>query len=106
MSHARRQTPGRATTHRRAGWPPPAWPRLDPWSAEDLIDGVTMEEKLEELTGLTRRVVIESKDKDTRPRLVIVGDDGEPLTLPKLYITGHSMGGASKFRPIASQLSI
>ena len=28
---------------------------------EDLIDGVTMEEKLEELTGLTRRVVIESK---------------------------------------------
>ena len=39
---------------------------------EDLIDGVTMEEKLEELTGLTRRVVDGSKDKDTRPRLVIV----------------------------------
>ena len=67
---------------------------------EDLIDGVTMEEKLEELTGLTRRVVIESKDKDTRPRLVIVGDDGEPLKIP------GTNNDARYFLPIGSNIAV
>ena len=59
-----------------------------------------MEEKLEELTGLTRRVVIESKDKDTRPRLVIVGDDGEPLKIP------GTNNDARYFLPIGSNIAV
>ena len=35
----------------------------------DIIDGVTMQEQLDEVTGLSRKVIIESKDADTRPRI-------------------------------------
>ena len=35
----------------------------------DVIEGVTMEEQLDEVTGLSRKVVIESKDADMRPRI-------------------------------------
>ena len=37
----------------------------------DVIEGVTMEEKLDEVTGLSRRVVIESRDPSARPRVSI-----------------------------------
>jgi DNA-directed RNA polymerase subunit beta' len=37
----------------------------------DLVDGVTMEEKLDDVTGLSRRVVIESRDADARPRIQV-----------------------------------
>ncbi|MEQ8977213.1 MAG: DNA-directed RNA polymerase subunit beta', partial [Deltaproteobacteria bacterium] len=47
----------------------------------DLIDGVTIQEELDDITGLSRRVVIESKDPDARPRLAIVGEDGELMQL-------------------------
>jgi DNA-directed RNA polymerase subunit beta' len=43
----------------------------------DIIDGVTMEEKLDEVTGLSRRVVIESRDPSARPRISIKDDAGE-----------------------------
>ena len=37
----------------------------------DVVDGVTMEEKLDEVTGLSRRVIIESRDQQARPRVSI-----------------------------------
>jgi DNA-directed RNA polymerase subunit beta' len=37
----------------------------------DVIEGVTMDEKLDEVTGLSRRVVIESRDPSARPRVSI-----------------------------------
>ncbi|MDD9933801.1 MAG: DNA-directed RNA polymerase subunit beta' [Myxococcales bacterium] len=37
----------------------------------DVIEGVTMEEKLDEVTGLSRRVVTESRDPSARPRVSI-----------------------------------
>ena len=37
----------------------------------DIVDGVTMEEKLDEVTGLSRRVIIESRDASARPRVSI-----------------------------------
>ena len=40
----------------------------------DLIDGVTMSEQVDEVTGLARKVVIESKDPDARPRISIKDD--------------------------------
>ena len=35
----------------------------------DIIEGVTMNEQLDEVTGLSRKVIIESKDADARPRI-------------------------------------
>jgi DNA-directed RNA polymerase subunit beta' len=37
----------------------------------DVIEGVTMDEKLDEVTGLSRRVVIESRDPSARPRVSV-----------------------------------
>ncbi len=58
-----------------AEWDPYAIPILTEAGGivhyEDIIEGVTMEEKLDEVTGLSRRVVIESRDAAARPRMVI-----------------------------------
>jgi len=67
--------------------------RWDPWSnpflAEvggivkfgDVIEGVTMTEQLDEVTGLTRKVIIEPKDPDARPRITIKSDEDGKTTL-------------------------
>jgi DNA-directed RNA polymerase subunit beta' len=59
-----------------AEWDPYAIPILTEVAGEvkygDLVEGVTMEEKLDEVTGLSRRVVIESRDPSARPRLAIM----------------------------------
>jgi DNA-directed RNA polymerase subunit beta' len=56
-------------------WDPYAIPILTEVSGVikygDIVDGVTMEEKLDEVTGLSRRVVIESRDQQLRPRISI-----------------------------------
>jgi DNA-directed RNA polymerase subunit beta' len=43
----------------------------------DIVDGVTMEEKLDEVTGLSRRVVIESRDASARPRISVKDENGQ-----------------------------
>src|SRR6185436_4137104 len=48
----------------------------------DVIEGVTMQEQLDEVTGLSRKVIIESKDADTRPRVSIKDDHGKTLKIP------------------------
>jgi DNA-directed RNA polymerase subunit beta' len=48
----------------------------------DIIEAVTMQEALDEVTGLSRKVIIESKDPEARPRLTIVDEEGNPLQLP------------------------
>jgi DNA-directed RNA polymerase subunit beta' len=45
---------------------------------EDLEEGVTMQEKFDSVTGLSHKVVIESKASDKRPKLLIVNEAGEP----------------------------
>jgi DNA-directed RNA polymerase subunit beta' len=37
----------------------------------DIVEGVTMEEKLDEVTGLSRKEIVETKDSDKRPRIAI-----------------------------------
>jgi DNA-directed RNA polymerase subunit beta' len=37
----------------------------------DLVEGVTVQERVDEVTGLSRKVVIESKAADLRPRITI-----------------------------------
>jgi DNA-directed RNA polymerase subunit beta' len=56
-------------------WDPYAIPLLTEVSGivkyGDVIEGVTMEERLDEVTGLSRRVVTESRDPSARPRVSI-----------------------------------
>jgi DNA-directed RNA polymerase subunit beta' len=56
-------------------WDPYAIPLLTEVSGTvkygDVIEGVTMEERLDEVTGLSRRVVTESRDPSARPRVSV-----------------------------------
>ncbi|HEX9101915.1 MAG TPA: DNA-directed RNA polymerase subunit beta', partial [Polyangia bacterium] len=48
----------------------------------DIIDQVTMQEQLDEVTGLSRKVIIESKDADTRPRISVKDEHGKTKKVP------------------------
>jgi DNA-directed RNA polymerase subunit beta' len=49
----------------------------------DIVEGVTMTEKLDEVTGLSRKVIVESRAADLRPRISIKSpQSGETLKLP------------------------
>jgi len=67
-------------------WDPYAQPILTEASGfvkfEDLISHVTVSEQTDSVTGLTHRVVMESKDPSLQPRIVIVDDKGKPVLVP------------------------
>ncbi len=42
----------------------------------DIIEAVTMQEQLDDVTGLSRKVIIESKDPEAKPRLSILDEEG------------------------------
>ncbi|MBI5497625.1 MAG: DNA-directed RNA polymerase subunit beta', partial [Deltaproteobacteria bacterium] len=69
-----------------AEWDPFADPMLTEVAGtvkfDDLIDGVTLSEMTDETTGLSHRVITESKDKDARPRITLVDKDGNPVRIP------------------------
>jgi len=48
----------------------------------DIAEGLTMEEQVDEVTGLSRKVVTESKQADKRPRITLKGEDGKTAKLP------------------------
>jgi DNA-directed RNA polymerase subunit beta' len=48
----------------------------------DVLEGGSMVEKVDEVTGLSRKVIIESKDAETRPRITIKDDTGKTLRIP------------------------
>jgi len=48
----------------------------------DIIEGVTMNEQLDEVTGLSRKSIIESRDAEAQPRISIEDDKGEQKLLP------------------------
>jgi DNA-directed RNA polymerase subunit beta' len=48
----------------------------------DVTEGTTMVEKVDEVTGLSRKVVIESKEPDTRPRITVKDEAGKTLKIP------------------------
>jgi DNA-directed RNA polymerase subunit beta' len=43
----------------------------------DVIEGVTMTEQLDEVTGLSRKSIMESKDADLRPRISLKDEHGQ-----------------------------
>ena len=49
----------------------------------DVIEGLTMSEQLDEVTGLSRKVIVEYKDKDTelRPRVSIKDEHGKTIKI-------------------------
>ncbi len=55
---------------------------------EDLEEGRTLKETMDENTGRTRKMVIESKDTSLKPRIVIVDGNGVPKKIPG---TNHDM---------------
>ncbi|MCA9530746.1 MAG: DNA-directed RNA polymerase subunit beta' [Myxococcales bacterium] len=66
----------------------------------DVVEGVTMEEKLDDVTGLSRRLVIESRDPSARPRISIKDPEtGE--TIP----TGVGDNVARYFLPVGANIT-
>src|SRR5262249_49385031 len=47
----------------------------------DLLEAVTMEERVDERTGMSTKVVIESKDPHKRPRVSVKAEEGKTAKL-------------------------
>ncbi len=52
----------------------------------DIIEGVTMEEKLDDVTGLSRKEIVETKDSDKRPRIAIKDPGESGGTIGRYYL--------------------
>ena len=48
----------------------------------DIFEGVTMREQVDEVTGLSRKVVVEYRDSNLRPRISIKDKDGKTARVP------------------------
>ncbi|MBU8899409.1 DNA-directed RNA polymerase subunit beta' [Corallococcus sp. H22C18031201] len=87
-----------------AEWDPFAIPLLTEVGGvvryEDIIEGVTMSETLDEVTGLSRKTVIESKDPEARPRVTIRDAQGNVKDLPS------SRNQASYFLPQGAIITV
>jgi DNA-directed RNA polymerase subunit beta' len=87
-----------------AEWDPYAMPMLTEVAGTvkfgDVVEGVTMQEQLDEVTGLSRKVIIESKDPDARPRISIKDEAGETRQLP------NSEQMARYFLPVGSNIQV
>jgi len=64
-------------------------------SFQDIEEGVTMIEEIDESTGLTARVIVEHKEENRHPSVYILDDDGVPI---KRYVPLLSeVGGEVSF---------
>ncbi len=85
-------------------WDPFAVPILTEVSGKikfgDIIDGVTMREQVDDVTGLSRRVIVESKDADSRPRLTVKDSAGNTKKLP------GSETEARYYLPVGSNITV
>jgi DNA-directed RNA polymerase subunit beta' len=66
----------------------------------DIIESVTMQEQLDEVTGLSRKVIIESKDAESRPRISIKDAHGKTKKLPT------SENAARYFLPVGANIYV
>ena len=67
---------------------------------EDIIEGVTMTEQTDEVTGLSRRSIIESRDADARPRITILDSKGNVKPV------GTGEGTATYFLPLGANITV
>src|SRR5213593_949856 len=64
----------------------------------DILEGVTMEEKVDERTGLSTKVIVDTKDVDKRPRVSIKNDAGQTARIPS--------GEARYLLPVGAHLNV
>ncbi len=78
-----------------AEWDPYTVPILTDVSGrvifEDIIEGRTMQEKVDPVTGRSSKVILESRDAEVRPQVTIVGEDGKALKRPSGAPASFSM---------------
>jgi len=55
----------------------------------DIIEGVTMQEQVDEFTGMSSKVIVESKDPDLRPRISIKSEAGETIARALLPVGAY-----------------
>ncbi|AJE02527.1 DNA-directed RNA polymerase subunit beta' [Geobacter pickeringii] len=86
-----------------AEWDPYTMPILTEVSGRikfgDIVEGVTMEEQLDEVTGLSRKVIVESRDADKRPRIAIKDESGKTIKIGE-----SSMG--RYYLPVGANISV
>ncbi len=64
----------------------------------DILEGVTMEEKVDERTGLSTKVVVDTKDVDKRPRISIKDTGGQTAKI--------ASGEARYLIPVGAHLNV
>src|SRR6266852_2432657 len=64
----------------------------------DILEGVTMEEKLDERTGLSTKVIVDTKDVDKRPRVSIKDRTGQTARI--------GTGEARYLLPVGAHLNV
>jgi DNA-directed RNA polymerase subunit beta' len=67
----------------------------------DILDGVTMQERRDNVTGKISRAVVESRDLETRPRISIKNKKGKTASLP-----GSAKGSARYHLPIGAIIMV
>jgi DNA-directed RNA polymerase subunit beta' len=65
----------------------------------DIVESVTMEEQLDEVTGLSRKVIIESRDADKRPRIAIKDEGGKTVKISESTVGRY-------FLPVGANISV
>ncbi len=66
----------------------------------DIIENITMKEQVDEVTGLSRKVIVESRNSDLRPRVSIKDENGRTMKLLA------SKQPARYLMPVAANLSV
>jgi DNA-directed RNA polymerase subunit beta' len=66
----------------------------------DIIEGETMKEQVDQITGLSRKVIVESKNPDTRPRISIKDKIG------KTHRIGNTEAVARYFMPVGANILV
>ncbi|MDY0291334.1 MAG: DNA-directed RNA polymerase subunit beta' [Desulfuromonadaceae bacterium] len=65
----------------------------------DIIAGLTMDERVDDVTGLSRKVIIESKASDKRPRIILKDEEGKSVKLPSGVIARYML-------PVGSNINV
>jgi len=87
-----------------AEWDPYNTPLLTEVSGKvkfgDITEGVTMKDRLDEVTGLSSKVIVESKDQELRPRVSIKDESGKTAKLP------GTISFARYFMPVGAHIAV
>ncbi len=67
----------------------------------DITDGVTMQERRDKVTGKISRVIVESRDLESRPRISIKDSQGKTASLP-----GSARGKARYHLPVGAIIMV